>query len=133
LRRTAQLADGWLASGYNTDPARFARSLARLSEHLRAEGKDPAGFPNAIATLWLYVTEQSSQAERMLADVLSPMLRRPVEELRGKLPIGPAEECARILRAYREAGAQRLFVWPLQDEPAQLVAFAERVVPLIER
>lgn len=132
LQRTAQLADGWLASGYNTDPARFARSLARLSEHLRAAGKDPARFSNAIATFWMYVTEDRTEAERMLAEVLSPVLRRPVEELRGKLPIGSAQECARILRAYRDAGAQRVFVWPLADERAQLVAFRERVMPLVE-
>jgi len=60
------------------------------------------------------------------------MVWRPPAELRDKLPIGSAEECARVLRAYRDAGAQRLFVWPLGDEPAQLVAFRRRVVPLIE-
>jgi len=131
LARTAELADGWLASGYNTTPARFARSLERLAGHLRAHGKDPARFANAIATLWTYVTEDRAEADRLLADVLAPMLRRPVAELSAQLPIGPAEHCARILRAYRDAGAQRVFLWPLADEPAQLVAFRERVVPLV--
>jgi alkanesulfonate monooxygenase SsuD/methylene tetrahydromethanopterin reductase-like flavin-dependent oxidoreductase (luciferase family) len=132
LRRVAQIADGWLASGYNTTPARFARSLARIGDQLRAQGKDPARFPNAIATMWTYVTEDRAQADALLADVLAPMVRRPVAELRGSLPIGPAEECARVLRAYRDAGAQRVFVWPLGDERSQLVAFRERVVPLVE-
>jgi alkanesulfonate monooxygenase SsuD/methylene tetrahydromethanopterin reductase-like flavin-dependent oxidoreductase (luciferase family) len=132
LQRTALLADGWLASGYNTTPERFASSLARLGDHLRAQGKDPAGFPNAIATMWSYVTEDRAEADALLASVLAPMLRRDVAELRGKLPIGTAEECARVLRAYRDAGAQRVFLWPIADEPAQLAAFRERVVPLVE-
>jgi alkanesulfonate monooxygenase SsuD/methylene tetrahydromethanopterin reductase-like flavin-dependent oxidoreductase (luciferase family) len=131
LRRTAQRADGWLASGYNTTPTRFARSWARIGEHLRAQGKDPAHFPNAIATMWTYVTEDRAEADALLTDVLAPMLRRPIAELREQLPIGPAEQCARILRAYRDAGAQRVFLWPLANEPAQLVAFRERVMPLV--
>ena len=55
----------------------------------------------------------------------------PVEELRPILPIGPAEECAQKLLAYARAGAQRVFLWPLDDERAQLELFRERVVPLL--
>ena len=46
LRRTAELADGWLASGYNTNPKRFARSLESLNAALVEQGKNPATFPN---------------------------------------------------------------------------------------
>ena len=55
----------------------------------------------------------------------------PVEPLR-ILPIGPAEECAVKLLAYEQAGAQRVLLWPLADERAQLELFRERVVPLID-
>jgi alkanesulfonate monooxygenase SsuD/methylene tetrahydromethanopterin reductase-like flavin-dependent oxidoreductase (luciferase family) len=122
LRRVARLGDGWLASGYNTTPSGFGESLARL----------PEGFPNGIATMWLYVTETRRDADRMLAEVLAPMLRRPVEALRElALPIGPAEQCAERINAYAEAGAQRVFVWPLADELRQLKLFREAVVPLV--
>ena len=47
------------------------------------------------------------------------------------LPIGSAEDCAEILRAYARAGAQRVFLWPLADEREQLEVFRERVVPLL--
>jgi alkanesulfonate monooxygenase SsuD/methylene tetrahydromethanopterin reductase-like flavin-dependent oxidoreductase (luciferase family) len=60
------------------------------------------------------------------------MLNRPVEQLHAVLPMGSAEECAAKLRAYARAGAQRIFLWPIADERAQLEAFRERVVPLIE-
>ena len=131
LRRTARLGDGWLASAYNTTPETFADSRRRLGEHLGAVGKDPDQFPNAIATMFFYVTEDRATAERIIKDVLSPTLNRPEEELRRRLLVGPARECAEKLAAYQAAGARRIFLWPVEDELRQLTVFWERVVPLI--
>jgi alkanesulfonate monooxygenase SsuD/methylene tetrahydromethanopterin reductase-like flavin-dependent oxidoreductase (luciferase family) len=122
LRRVARLGDGWLASGYNTTPGGFAESRERLG----------GAFPNAIVTMWLYVSEARRDAERVLREVLAPMLGRPVEALRElALPIGSAEQCAERISAYRDAGAERIFVWPLADELDQLERFREDVVPLV--
>ncbi len=131
LHRTALAADGWLASGYNTDPVRFAQSLAKVREHVAAVGRDPDAFPNAIATMWTFVSDDAGEARKMLEEVLAPMLRRPLEQLEAVLPIGSPEQCAERLRRYREAGAQRVFIWPLGDEIAQLERFATSVVPLV--
>jgi alkanesulfonate monooxygenase SsuD/methylene tetrahydromethanopterin reductase-like flavin-dependent oxidoreductase (luciferase family) len=132
LRRVARQGDGWLASGYNTTPARFRDGRARLASEVRDAGKDPDGFPNAIATMWLYVTESGRDAERMLQNVLAPALGRPVEELRElALPIGSAEQCAERLDAYAQAGAERIFVWPLADELRQIELLRERVAPQV--
>jgi alkanesulfonate monooxygenase SsuD/methylene tetrahydromethanopterin reductase-like flavin-dependent oxidoreductase (luciferase family) len=132
LRRVARLGDGWLASGYNTTPFGFAASRARLYEELEAVGAGRGAFPNAIATMWLYVSEARGDAERMLGEVLAPMLNRPIEALRElALPIGSAEQCAERISAYRDAGAERVFVWPLADELDQLERFREDVVPLV--
>ena len=130
LRRTARLGDGWLASAYNTTPEAFASALGRLGERLRAVGRDPDRFPNAIATMFFHVSEDRATAERIIKDVLSPMLNRPEEELRGRLLVGPAQECAEKLAAYQAAGAQRIFLWPMEDELRQLATFWEQVVPL---
>jgi alkanesulfonate monooxygenase SsuD/methylene tetrahydromethanopterin reductase-like flavin-dependent oxidoreductase (luciferase family) len=128
LRRVARLGDGWLASAYNTTPDRLRQGRDRLDEELRRAGKDPGSFPSAIATTWLCVTEDQAEAERTLDDVLAPMLGRPPEELRSApLLIGPAELCAERLAAWVDAGARRIFVWPLGDELAQLERFRERV------
>lgn len=131
LRRVARLADGWLASGYNTTPELFAQAWSDVRDEVTARGRDAAAFPNGIATMWCYVTEDRARADAMLSDVLAPLLGRPVEPLRAVLPIGPAEECAAKLSAYERAGAQRVFLWPLADECAQLEVFRERVVPLL--
>jgi alkanesulfonate monooxygenase SsuD/methylene tetrahydromethanopterin reductase-like flavin-dependent oxidoreductase (luciferase family) len=131
LRRVARKGDGWLASAYNTTPERFGEGLTGLADALVKEGRAKP-VPNAIATAWMYVTVDARSAERVLADVLAPLLRRPVEELRAlSLPIGPAEICAERIAAFRDAGAQRLFVWPLREEIRQLELFSERVVPML--
>lgn len=132
LRRAAELGDGWLASGYNTTPEGFAASWARVRGHVAARGGDPERFANGLATCWSYVTEDRAAAERVLAEVLSPLLGRPVAALRAlSLPIGPADVCARNLRAFARAGAQRVFIWPLGDPLRQLELFAEKVAPRI--
>lgn len=132
LRRVARLADGWLASGYNTTPELFAQGWQQLQELLVKAGKDPSSFPNAIATMWLYITEEERDAERMLNEVLAPALNRPVAELRQRLPIGPARECAEKLAAYHDAGAMRVYLWPIADELEQIKIFMGQVAPLID-
>lgn len=132
LRRVARLGDGWLASAYNTTPERFRQALDRLGEERRRAGRAPTPFPSAIATTWLHVTDDKATAERTLTGVLAPMLHRPAEALRSApLLIGPAEQCAERLAAFVDAGARRIFVWPLGDEVRQLELFRERVTCLL--
>jgi alkanesulfonate monooxygenase SsuD/methylene tetrahydromethanopterin reductase-like flavin-dependent oxidoreductase (luciferase family) len=131
LRRVARLADGWLASGYNTTPELFAKDWQQLQEFIVTNGKD-ASFPNAIATMWLYITEQERDSERMLNEVLAPALNRPVAELRERLPIGTAQDCAEKLAAYHNVGVQRVYLWPLTNELEQIKVFMRQVVPLID-
>jgi alkanesulfonate monooxygenase SsuD/methylene tetrahydromethanopterin reductase-like flavin-dependent oxidoreductase (luciferase family) len=128
LRRVARLGDGWIASAYNTTPDLFRAGLGHISDELRLAGRTPESFTNAIATAWLYITENTKRAESVLTDILAPMLKRPVEALRAlSLPIGPAELCAERLSLFASAGAQRIFVWPLGDELEQLALFREHV------
>jgi alkanesulfonate monooxygenase SsuD/methylene tetrahydromethanopterin reductase-like flavin-dependent oxidoreductase (luciferase family) len=131
LRRTARLADGWLASAYNTTPDQFGEALARLHELLADRGRDPAPFPNALATMWFYVTEDEAEAERVLRGRVLPAVHRPEAILRERLPIGPAERFAEKLSAFARAGVQRVFLWPVADEAEQLEAFWTRVRPLV--
>jgi probable F420-dependent oxidoreductase len=131
LRRTARLADGWLASAYHATPATFAEARARLRGHLRRAGKDPDRFPNAVATMFLYLTDDRAAAERVIREILSPMLNRSEEVLHERLAVGPAEVCAEKLRAYQAAGAGRILLWPVDDELRQLELFQERVIPLV--
>jgi alkanesulfonate monooxygenase SsuD/methylene tetrahydromethanopterin reductase-like flavin-dependent oxidoreductase (luciferase family) len=133
LRRVAQLADGWLASGYNTTPEDFGAARSRLDLELERQGKDPSAFPNALATMWLWITEDRSEAERMLADVLAPAVKRDPDYLRPRVCVGSAEHCLDLLSRYAEAGLDRVFLWPLGDEPRQLELAAESLTPVSTR
>ena len=131
LRRTARLGDGWLASAYNTTPKVFGDAWERLRGYLLSFGKEPGRFPNAIGTMFFYITQDRSTAERVLREVISPTLNRPEDELRQRLLIGTAQECSEKLTAYQAAGVQRVFLWPVDDEIRQLEFFWEQVTPLV--
>jgi alkanesulfonate monooxygenase SsuD/methylene tetrahydromethanopterin reductase-like flavin-dependent oxidoreductase (luciferase family) len=131
LARVARAGDGWLASAYNTTPERFAAARARLAQVLGERGRDPQGFPNGLSTMWTWVAGDRAEADRVLAEVLAPVLRRDPEELRGQVCVGSAEHCAELLTRYAEAGCERVFLWPLGAEQRQLEQIAGEVIPQI--
>ena len=131
LRRTARLGDGWLASAYNTTPDRFADAWSQLRGFLVERGRDAEAFPNALATMWCYITESRSEADAIFRARLVPTINRPEEVLRDRLPVGPADAFAEKLMAFRDAGVQRVLIWPVHDELRQLELFTEKVRPAL--
>jgi alkanesulfonate monooxygenase SsuD/methylene tetrahydromethanopterin reductase-like flavin-dependent oxidoreductase (luciferase family) len=131
LRRTARLADGWLASAYNTTPTQFAAGWSQLRDLLPSHGKDPESFPNALATMWFYITDNQGEADMVMRERVVPTIHRPEEMLRERLPVGSAELFAEKLSAFAHAGVQRVFVWPVADEAHQLEMFWETVRPAV--
>ena len=132
LRRVARLGDGWLASAYNTTPEGFGVAKSSLSEALRARGRAADGFPNALVTMWTWITPDAGDAERVLRDVLAPLLKRDVDSLRDQLCVGPPEKCADLLSRYAKAGCERVHLWPLGDERRQIELAATSVLPLVQ-
>jgi alkanesulfonate monooxygenase SsuD/methylene tetrahydromethanopterin reductase-like flavin-dependent oxidoreductase (luciferase family) len=129
LRRAARLGDGWLASAYNTTPDGFAAGWARARELLDEHGRDPDGFGNALATMWFHVDPRA--ARDVLDARLAPVVHRDPGQLAERLAFGSAEEVADKLAAFRDAGVQRLFLWPVADDLEQLHRVADEVVPLL--
>jgi alkanesulfonate monooxygenase SsuD/methylene tetrahydromethanopterin reductase-like flavin-dependent oxidoreductase (luciferase family) len=132
LRRVARLADGWLASAYNTTPEDFAAARDLLAAELEKRNRSAEGFPNALVTMWTWVTDDRRDAERVMTDVLAPLLRRDPDALRGRLCVGSPDACTEILSRYAEAGCDRVNIWPLGDEPAQIERFAAEIAPQLE-
>jgi alkanesulfonate monooxygenase SsuD/methylene tetrahydromethanopterin reductase-like flavin-dependent oxidoreductase (luciferase family) len=132
LARVARAGDGWLASAYNTTPERFADARTRLERALEECGRDPEGFPNALATMWTWVSKDRAEADRVLADVLAPILRRDPDELATQVCVGPAEHCAELLSRYAQSGCERVYLWPLGDEARQLALVAATVAPQLQ-
>jgi len=131
LRRVARLGDGWLASAYNTTPALFGEALTRLNGYLADHSKNPETFPNALATMWSYITENPSEADHIFRHRVLPAINRPGNLLRERLPIGSAGAVADLLAAFKAAGVKRVLLWPVADEARQLELFREKVAPAV--
>jgi len=80
--------------------------------------------------MWMYVTDDKRAREAHLS-TLAQMLNRPADVIDQQVLVGPAEKCAETLRAYADAGIDRVFVWPLGDAEEQLGRFMRTVAPLV--
>jgi alkanesulfonate monooxygenase SsuD/methylene tetrahydromethanopterin reductase-like flavin-dependent oxidoreductase (luciferase family) len=125
LRRLARLGDGWLASAYNTSPDQFTSAREGLAVELASRGKSAERFPNALVTMWTWITGTRAERDRTLRELLSPLLKRDADQLGAQVCVGSADHCAELLSRYAEAGCQRVYLWPLGDEPRQLELAAE--------
>lgn len=132
LARVSRIADGWLASAYNTTPDQFAAARKALAQKLGQRGRTADGFPNALVTMWTWVSEDRAEADHMLNDVLAPLLRRDAKELRDQVCVGSAEHCAELLSRYARAGCEWVQLWPLGEERGQIERVATDVMPRIE-
>jgi alkanesulfonate monooxygenase SsuD/methylene tetrahydromethanopterin reductase-like flavin-dependent oxidoreductase (luciferase family) len=133
LARVARAGDGWLGSAYNTTPDRFSAARATLAQALADRGRPGDDFPNALATMWTWVAEDRAEPDRVLGEVLAPILGRDPKELGPQLCVGSTEHCAELLSRYAEAGCERVYLWPLGDEPRQLELIASTVAPQLSR
>lgn len=131
LARVARHGDGWLASAYNTTPERFSAGRAALARELEERGRDADGFPSGLATMWTWVTDDRAERDRVLGDVLAPLLSREPAELGEQVCVGSPEHCAELLGRYAAAGCGRVYLWPLGDERRQLERVAGEVAPAI--
>jgi alkanesulfonate monooxygenase SsuD/methylene tetrahydromethanopterin reductase-like flavin-dependent oxidoreductase (luciferase family) len=131
LRRVASLGDGWLASAYNTTPEAFTAAMKQLSGELERQSRPPGDFPNALVTMWTWITDKRSDAERVLSQVVGPLVKKDPAELRGRICVGSVHECAELLSRYARAGCQRVHFWPVGDERRQVELIAGQVMPQV--
>jgi alkanesulfonate monooxygenase SsuD/methylene tetrahydromethanopterin reductase-like flavin-dependent oxidoreductase (luciferase family) len=129
LHRVARLADGWLASAYNTTPELFASARLALEEQLAAHGRQRQSLPSGLATMWTWVTDSREERNRVLNDVLAPLLNRSPEDLEDRVCVGSPGHSAELLSRYAAGGCGRVYLWPLGDEARQLERLADEVRP----
>ena len=98
---------------------------------MAASERDIDELPNALSTMWCYITERRDEAETVLRERLLPVIHRPEAVLRERIAIGGAADIIDKLAEYGGAGLQRLYIWPVDDECRQLELFAELVMPAI--
>jgi hypothetical protein len=80
--------------------------------------------------MWFHIDER--RADDVLADRLVPVVGRPVDQLRERLAFGSAQFVAEKVGAFRDAGVQRMFVWPVADEVTQIQLFSAEVMTRLD-
>ena len=104
-----------------------------LGGELESQQRPSGDFPNALVTMWAWITGSRPEADRVLSGIVAPLVRRHPAELRGRICVGSAAECAELLSRYARAGCQRVHFWPVGDEPRQLELIAGEVMPQVSR
>jgi probable F420-dependent oxidoreductase len=131
LRRVARLGDGWIASGFNITPERFKAAWQTIAVERAKLGKEPEPFGNALASVFVYISDDPAEPRRIARDILGPALGRDPHELLRLAIMGTPEACAERLAQYAEAGVQRLLIWPAAEPREQIERFSRQVIPLL--
>ena len=129
LRRVARLGDGWIASAMHSSPEDFAAALSMLETELRQRGKDPAEFPHAVDTMYVYADPSDSRAREIAGPIIEHTIRGPFETEAGHYIVGDYQRCQELLRRWKEAGARHIAMWAVTDDVEQVRRFAEHVLP----
>src|SRR6266852_5885690 len=91
LRRVARHGDGWLASAYHSTADHFSKCISYLATQLERFGKPPGAFPNAIATMYMHLTDDPAEANSVLGMLVSP--RQAPADLRDRSLVGTLDDC----------------------------------------
>jgi len=132
MRRVAKISDGWMT--VQLFPKMFAGNWAKLSDALRAEGRDPAGFgnieyhnvninPDRVAAL--------AESKRFLDEYYGPVFAPQMVEC--WTAAGTPAQCAAHLRDLIDDGAKaitlRITSW---DQKGQFQRLVNEVLPLVQ-
>ena len=129
MRRVARLGDGWVASAWHSSPEEFHSALAHLNTALTSRGKDPAEFPNAVNTMFMYLDEDGDKAREVGVPIIEATTRSKFETEGGHFLVGDYQECKDLLRRWIDTGAKQICVWPVTDSVNQIRKFGEFVLP----
>ena len=124
VRRTAELADGWMGSG-GSSIAQFQESVPILKRALEERGRDPASFPIS-KRIFMMVDENPSTARRRLDRWFTQVYHNPPgTDLSGIH--GTPEQVRERLEEVVAMGANHLMLNPVANYVEQVDALAEIV------
>lgn len=126
-------ADGWIARPTST-PSQITEDLEEISEHLEANGRDPASLTIAHENFLHYVPTDdpqvaSSEQTRAFTQVMGQ--RRPFAYFEQVYLTGTRDEVAKRIQDRVDAGVQHLMLHTLTPSIDQLELWAEDLLPRI--
>ena len=124
VRRTAELADGWMGSG-GSSIAEFGQSVPILKEALAKAGRDPEAFPIS-KRLFMAVDEREDVARRELLRWFTEVYHNPPGTDASGI-YGTPEQVREKLERVIALGANHLLLNPVSRHTEQVEALAEIV------
>jgi len=122
IRRTAELADGWMGSG-GSSIAEFGRSVPILKEALAARGRDPQNFPIS-KRIFMAVDENPAVARRELNRWFTDVYHNPPGTDASAIH-GTPEQVRERLEEVVAMGANHIMLNPVSNYVEQVDALAE--------
>jgi probable F420-dependent oxidoreductase len=131
IRRAGRLADGYLP--YLFSPDRFREGIAQVREQAAQAGRDPAAITGGIYQ-FICLADNYGEAKRLAAADLSRRYNQPFEKIVDRYVVmGTADECARRLGDFAEAGVEHFILVPIvpsfEDLMPHVEAYARDVLP----
>lgn len=131
IRRAGRLGDGYLP--YLFSPERFASSMAEVRREAEAAGRDPDAIEPGLYQ-FICLADSYDEAKRMSIDDLSRRYNQPFEKIVDRYVVmGTAEDCARRLSDFAEAGVGHFLLVPIVrdigDFMPQVEAYASEILP----
>jgi alkanesulfonate monooxygenase SsuD/methylene tetrahydromethanopterin reductase-like flavin-dependent oxidoreductase (luciferase family) len=122
VRRTAELADGWMGSG-GSSIAQFQESVPILKQALAARGRDPEAFPIS-KRIFMAVDDNAAEARRQLNRWFTDVYHNPPGTDASGIH-GTPEQVRERLEEVIAMGANHLMLNPVSNFAEQLEALAE--------
>ena len=112
LRRAGRLGDGWIAIWVS--PRRFAEAVEVVAGHAEEAGRDEPPTRHALQ-LWCGFGDDDTEGLIQLAPAMEDFYDVPFDRFDRYSPRGTAEDVARFLQPYVDAGCRELTLIPRAD------------------
>lgn len=126
LRRSVELADGWIAGSFAT-PDKLRESVEKISHYVREQGRDVGALE--IGKLLYIAVEDDRQRARERVKAYTYTYYGPEYPVDQVTVFGPPQECAGKLQELADAGAKTLMLGMTWPDRAELARIAREIVP----
>ena len=128
LRRSAELADGWVAGGRG-GPEEFNLAWEQVCTYARAAGKDPETLDSA-KLMYITVGDDPEWCKERLRE-FTHAYYGPGYDVDNDCVFGPPGQCAAKIQGFIDAGAKTVILGPTWPDVDQISRIANEVVPLL--